>query len=336
MSGTTLFDTNNKASNVTLSGGSLVATLSNTTQGGVRATRITGQTAYVEFAVTLVGTTYRLGLANYSFGTGTVLGVDTLGVGINAADGTVKINNVTIGTVASFTTADTVDMAYNARLKLIWFRKNNGNWNGVGGADPASATLTDSQSGFSTATLATGGGGPLFPYFSSGGTTNAAVTAKFSTAFTRTAPTGYPSVDDNPGGIAVADVITKGPNSGTLCLGSARGNSDVVSTFEQINSFPQGWLPGISQNDLTKWTRQYSPAAAATHAAGTVTAAGSPVSKKVRVYDQATGEFLGECPSSAVDGSYSVSALGRSAVVVVCVDDTSTYNALVYDEVTPL
>src|SRR5207253_1439510 len=107
-------------------------------------------------------------------------------------DGTVKLNNVTLGTIATYTTGNRVGIAYHPQFQLFWARVNNGNWNNNGANNPASATLADAQGGLSTATLA---GFSLFPAFQTAGTNNAAATAIFSTPFTDTAPTGFVTVD---------------------------------------------------------------------------------------------------------------------------------------------
>lgn len=54
---------------------------------------------------------------------------------------------------------------------------------------------------------------------------------------------------------------------------------------------------------------------------------------KLRLYDEVTGDYL-NCTVSAGDGSFSMSALGRSKVYVVAFD--SPYNSLIFDNVTPV
>ena len=56
--------------------------------------------------------------------------------------------------------------------------------------------------------------------------------------------------------------------------------------------------------------------------------------KRVAVYDRTTDELLGTTLSAA-DGSWSINCMGRPLVKVVA-DDPTTYNSLVYDDVTPV
>lgn len=309
----TIWDTNQKSANITLTGGSLVATATGTANLGVRATRVTTGPVYMEMTATLISTSFVVGFADYAFApASTVLGADTHGIGYKQ-DGTVKINGSTLGTIATYTTADRVGIAYHPQFQLFWARVNNGNWNNNVANNPASATLADAQGGLSTATLTGGSTGSLFPAFQTSGTTNAAVTAKFSTAFTDTAPTGFVTVDTT-GAVGFAPEQTSGAKT---FVGGARAN------------------PVTDVNQLSPYTgTAYGNYSGTKTVSGNVKQAGANIAgKKVHLFDR-VGNFLGLATTDA-SGNYTIKGRGRNSTIVIALDDPN-YNALVYDVVAPV
>lgn len=169
------WNTLDKSANISLSGGSLVATTTSATQGAVRAGTATAATkTYVEFQITNVtGSLWAVGFANATAGLGTALGSDTNSVVYqpNTASGRLFFNNASLGS-DTFTpvVGQTVCVAFDPFGKLIWARINNGLWNGSTAADPASGA-----GGRSVAAIAAG---PYFPVFGDNGS-GGAVTARF-------------------------------------------------------------------------------------------------------------------------------------------------------------
>jgi hypothetical protein len=187
MPATTWDDTLKSAAGMTLSGGSLTATA--TAAASVGATQnCTGPTYFQVTIGTAIATSQQVGMVTRraNFGT-TLLGNDAnLSIGYHSG-GTVRINNAVVTTIQTFAANAVVDVAYNPNAKLIWFRTNNGNWNNdvIANQNPAG-----NVGGISTA----GVSGPLYPAWGAAATGNNA-TAKFTSGFTYTPPTGYITVD---------------------------------------------------------------------------------------------------------------------------------------------
>lgn len=186
----TVWDTNLKsAAGMALSGGNLTATA--TAAASVGATRSCSGLTY--FQVTLgssIGTAQLVGLVTRAFPFGTaLLGADAVNssVGYKSSDGTVKVNNATVTTIQTSAANAVVDVAVNPKLRLIWIRTNNGNWNNdvIGNQNP-----DGNVGGISLAAVL----GPLYPAWGAAATGNNA-TAIFTSGFTNAAPTGYITVD---------------------------------------------------------------------------------------------------------------------------------------------
>jgi hypothetical protein len=328
----TLWDTNQKTASITLSGGSLTATASNTSgSAGVRSTRVVTGPTYMEFAIgSLTGGTLLLGLADYSWAFST----NNLGATADSlsyqSSGAVKINATTLSTIQTFAATNTVQMFYSPRLEQVWFNVNNGNWNNSASNVPSDNPAL-AVGGISTATL---NASALFAAFSSAGAagnTNA-LTAHFSSSgWTYSAPSGGASIDAC-GGVGRAPAYASGTPD---YVGAA--NQQPVTTTAQKSPFNivTGGSYSLGANTPNLATRLWSPAATATHISGTVTENGLAVAKIVRIYDHNTGDFLGETTSSAVDGSYSIPALGHTNVVALAFD-LPNYDAIVWDGVTPV
>lgn len=186
----TTWDTNLKsAAGMALSGGNLTATA--TAAATVGATRACS--GLIFFQVTLgssIATAQLVGLLSRAFPLGTtLLGADAVNssIGWKSSDGTVKINNVTVATIATGAANAVIDVAYNPSTQKFWLRVNNGNWNNdvIGNQNPVG-----SVGGISTAAV----GGPLYPAWGAAATGNNA-TAVFTSGFTNTPPVGYITVD---------------------------------------------------------------------------------------------------------------------------------------------
>jgi hypothetical protein len=140
---TTTWNPSTKSTQITLSGGNLVATSSAGT--GACAFSVASQSTgkyYMEWTLTTKtggAGTAGVGLANSSFpvDSGLFLGQNSDGIGC-FDDGTIYLNGVSSGGVgATFTSGDVVCMAIDATGDLGWWRKNGGNWNNNGAANPA-------------------------------------------------------------------------------------------------------------------------------------------------------------------------------------------------------
>lgn len=88
------------------------------------------------------------GTVSVGAGTGSLANTSGLGTTLDSVgyftDGTVKVNGVTLSTIATWTANDVIDMAVDFTADRIWFRKNALTWNnnasnhpetGVGGID---------------------------------------------------------------------------------------------------------------------------------------------------------------------------------------------------------
>jgi hypothetical protein len=294
----TVLDSNAKT-NQTLSGGNLVATSSGA--GAALATRrVTGK-HYFEATITTLAGTPSVGFATQTYVTSAVEGASTTSLAYRPS-GIVVVNAVTLATIATYVQGNRIGVAIDPTLQQVWFRVNNGNWNNNVANDPATGV---GGIDYSSMTL-----NVLIPAIYAS-VTATVWTMIFSTPFTDTAPTGFTSLD------TVQTTIGRS-------FDSRAGSPTSAPSFTSIiGRYPTGGM-----------SRMFSPAGPITTVNGVVTEGGVAVSgKKVWVYDRSTGNLIG-CTTSAVDGTWSVSALGRPTVLVVC-NDPTTYNSIVYDNVTP-
>lgn len=298
MAATTL-DPNNKT-NETLSGGNLVATSSGA--GAAAVTRPFTGKHYFEATITTLTGTPSVGFGTQAYATSAVQGALTTSLAYKPS-GIVVVNGVTLSTIAAYVAGNRIGVAIDPTLQQVWFRVNNGNWNnnvandpttGAGGIDYSSMTL-------STLTAAV--------YAS---LTANVWTMKFSTPFTDTAPSGFASIDT----VQVSKV-------------QATPISELIAI-----SAPTGMPLVADRSPLQPIKRMFQPSGPMTYVSGTVKENGVVIAnKKVWVYDRFSGEQIGST-TSASDGTWSVAAVGRLSVLVVCSDPT-TYNSIVYDNVTP-
>lgn len=298
---TTTWDPNAKSAGVTLSGSNLIATITATSSNVAANRTLTGK-SYFEITATTLPNVMSIGICNrlFSFSSGTLLGANANGCGYRSG-GTVVINGSTVSTIATYTGGNVIRVAVDPASFLIWFAVGAGNWNNNAANDPATGV---GGIDFSTMTL-----GTLRPAGGATFTTNHVLTAAFSSGgWSFSAPSGYSSVDTT-NATGVAPVLAS----------NASARQDPFSgTLQYVAAMTPGYGPGGAKT-----------------ISGTVTEAGVAVAKKVRLYDHATGQFLGEATSDAGTGVYSIPALGRTKVVAVAFDDP-TYQALVYDNLVPL
>lgn len=187
-----IWNSGDASANVTLSGGSLVATMSSATQGAVRGnTSFAAGKLYFEATLTnLSGSAWSVGWANSAAALGTAMGTDTKSVVYRPNQGgQAFFNNGALGTDYFPSVGDTVCVAFDIGALKIWFKVNNGLWNGSATADPATGA-----GGYSVATIAAG---PYFPVFGDAGS-GGAVTARFgATDFWFAIPSGFSGLDTN-------------------------------------------------------------------------------------------------------------------------------------------
>ncbi len=183
-----------KTANVTVSGGSLVATTTSATAGGVRANTsfASGKQYYEVLLSVIVGANYGIGWANATAALTAFIGNDKNGTAVfpNTTNSQFWYNNVNQGTlgVTGATTA-LLQIAIDIGGKLVWFRYNGQFWNGSATADPGGGT-----GGLSLSTI---NAGPYFPVFCANGS-GASVTANFgATAFLAAIPSGFSALDTN-------------------------------------------------------------------------------------------------------------------------------------------
>jgi hypothetical protein len=296
----TTLDPNAKSSGIALSGGNLVATSS--AAGNAASTRTLTGKNYFEAVITTLAGTPSIGLVNHIFAFSTaLLGADANSLAFKST-GAVVVNGSTLATIATFAAGDRIDCAIDPASRLIWFRVNGGNWNNNGSNDPATGVGGIDLTSMNLGTLRAAVGASV---------TGTVWTAKFSTAFTGTAPSGYASLDGIQTSAGQATGVAAGP------LASAPSFSNFVG--QATIALPSnGMFTSTIDGDVSGVVKELGVAVAG---------------RKVRVYDRATGELLGET-TSAGDGSFSLSAQGRATVYVVALD--SPYNALIFDGLAPV
>lgn len=302
MAATTL-NSGQKSPNITLSGGSLVATSSGT--GGVKATRpLTGK-AYFEGTITTLTGTPSIGIAAQSWTNIFDLGSQNNTLGY-LSSGAVKCNGFTIATIATYAAGNIICCAIDPLNKLAWFRVGtSGNWNNSGTADPATGvggidfgtnlTLPDTFYPAVEASL-----------------TGTVWTMNFSS------PAGVV-----PTGFAIVDTI-----------GYTKAMA-TTPTFPLPGALPAAYGFRAAPMPKSQTALGYFNGTTITKVSGVTKEGGSPIaSKKVEVYDRITGELLGTTISDG-SGAWEVPCLGRPAVRVVGSDPT-TYNSVVFDNVAPV
>lgn len=173
----TTLDPANTHADITLSNGNLTAL--QTGGAGFRTSRTVASYSSGKkyFKATWDNTTSDPG---FGFGNSSTTTNNYLGSSINSV-GYHNDSNVyqTGGANTTYTTGDVTEVAFDIGAQLIWVRKNSGNWNNNGSADPATGT-----GGFSTSYL---GAGPYYGFICLQGNPGQ-VTLDFSGS---TAPSGF-------------------------------------------------------------------------------------------------------------------------------------------------
>ncbi len=189
---TVLWNTADKTANITLSGGSLVATKTTAPYGGVRAdTSAAAGQIYCEYTVlSTIANNTCVGWANATASLSVLLGTDQNAASWIYSFGQVWKNNGTIASVEIPGVAfSTLCVAFDIGALKLWVRVNNSLWNASATADPGSGT-----GGISLASM---NAGPYFPVFNSN-VNGASVLANFgATSFAYAVPSGFSGLDTN-------------------------------------------------------------------------------------------------------------------------------------------
>lgn len=124
--------------NISLSGGDLVATRTGTPAMARSPDYFAGGRFYVEYTATdLNGSGDSCGVASFD-ATATNLVTDGTRCAVAYRSGSIWSISGNRGSIGAISNGDRVDVAIDLDLRLIWFRRNSGNWNGSSSADPAS------------------------------------------------------------------------------------------------------------------------------------------------------------------------------------------------------
>ncbi len=308
--------------------GAMAWTTGNLTHGGgltafpmgqnanIRSTRkISSPSVYWEITPILVPAPIALGFCNPIFNiSGTVL----LGSDANALayepNGAVILNGVTLATLQPYSTGNVVQVAVDISNLLVWFNVNGGNWNDNPANNPASGVGGISFSSMNQ---------PVGLYAAFGGpstTPPQTVRATFSGPFAYPVPQGFVSLEATSPSSTV--------NVGYQVTSSESSGSNGPNQISIMPSANGAWFGNQS--------KVFSPAGANTQVSGVTQESGVAVSGKiVRTYDRITGELLYETTSAPNTGTFTLPALGRSSILALALDP-SNFNALVWDDVTPV
>ena len=234
------------------------------------------------------------------------VGADVWSCGYDT-NGNVYINNSSVASLASWSAGANISVALDTVNRTIWFRVNGGNWNNNTAYDPATNTGGIDVSGMP--------GGNYYPAF--GSASSAAGTAAFlSAAWTYSAPSGF---------AAMSDVAPVERSAGRR---DYQATSLAVASPVQRNSTPTQRTVAFTAGAAG------SPLGSGVSVSGTVQELGVNVSRKLYVYDHSNGELLDTTTSDGSTGAFTVLARSRNQVFVVAMDPT-TYQAQVYDRITP-
>ncbi len=189
---TVLWNSGDKTANCTLSGSSLIATITSGSYGGVRAdTSAAAGKYYYECTVqSSLANNMAVGWANATASLTTLIGADQNSVSWFYPFGQVWKNGGTVGSAevppASFAT---LCVAFDIGALKIWVRVGNSLWNTSHTADPATGTGGYSLAGMNA--------GPYFPVFNAN-VSGASVLANFgASSFWFAVPSGFSGLDTN-------------------------------------------------------------------------------------------------------------------------------------------
>jgi hypothetical protein len=359
----TTWNPDDKAANITLSNGDLVATLTSTTTAGLRS--ILGVNSgkwYWEITVgTLLGNELYLGIGDSAVLLTTHLGFTSGGYSYHGSG--LKINNNSSTSYGnSYTSGAVISVALDLDAGKLWWAKN-GVWQASG--DPAAGT-NEAFSGIS---------GTFYAAISMFFDTNY-ITANFgASAFTHSVPSGF-----NSGFYSVPPVEFTFTNPTPAHLSAVYGTTEQVcltttisgeaasyvydATFYDefdvqigtavfgINSGSQAasnaYLStpsGIDYGWYMIATSSGSDGTSSTYTfhnrflyEGYVTENDNPISRKVNLYYRNTGELIDTTTSSGSNGYYKLSAVNNDTHFIVTFDDEAgeDYNALILDKLLPV
>jgi hypothetical protein len=172
-----------KSSNISVSG--LTVTNTTTSAGGIRGTgsKTTGK---IYWETTWVGTP---SAARFTCGIGTsasaLISLDSTGATVRTDDGFIRVNGAIQASIGAFASGDIAGIAFDLGVSRIWFRRNGGNWNNSGTADPATNVGGYDISAMFPASAA-------YPSVHISVSTAIAATANFgATTFAFAAPSGF-------------------------------------------------------------------------------------------------------------------------------------------------
>lgn len=179
-----------KAANITLSAGNLVATTTSGSQGLVRATAAAVATkVYIEGIATVDTGNWSFGWSNALQSLTAQLGSTANGFAANG-NGNVFFNNNVIGTIGTtFSQPNLMRIAVDFTAKLVWIAIGGAFWNNSATADPATGA-----GGYSLAGIAAG---PYFATFGAAGTGAQILGGFGATATWFAAPSGFSTPDTN-------------------------------------------------------------------------------------------------------------------------------------------
>jgi hypothetical protein len=301
----TIFDATRKSGNCSLTVGSTVASFSGLGQVGTN-NRLLDRAYYEVVATTLTGV-LAVGFCcqQINWASGSVLGTDNNSL-VYKSDGTVKLNGVTLATLATYVQGDNIGVAVDPYTQQVWFRVNGGNWNNSSGNSPVT-----NVGGIDYSTL-----NPGVLYGAFGCTlTGAVFTKKFDTTdYSYTAPTGF-----------VSPTAGLTPNTNM----SLKYKLESITTAN-ISAVTTGWS--------TLWFKPktlYTPAGPMKYVSGVTKQLGTVIGGvRLFLYDQTTGDKIGETSSATGTGLYSIPAKGHQKVFVVGFDPP-TFQAICLDQIVP-
>jgi hypothetical protein len=180
----TTWSPTDKSANVTLTNGNLTVQHSSGTAGGVRSTasKSSGK-FYVEYTCVAQGFAAQIGFA---IGSGDPAIASSGPCVVVGGFGDIMVNGTTVSgaAIGTINAADVICAAMDVTNSLVWFRRNNGNWNNSASANPATGV-----DGISVAVLFPTNAVYAFR-FATGATDKH--TANFgATAFAQTVPSGF-------------------------------------------------------------------------------------------------------------------------------------------------
>lgn len=203
----TTWNSGDKSANITLSGGSLIATATSSTIGAVRATTSasSGKVYYEAIMLVAAGSDYGLGWANSTAALSAFIGADKNGVACFPAftGGAFFFNGANLAGGTGFITGSlqllTLCVAFDIGGLLIWARTGGSYWNNSATADPGTGT-----GGIGVSTI---NAGPYFPVFGSN-SSGASVVVNFgATDFGYPVPSGFAGLDTNTQAFAATTKI---------------------------------------------------------------------------------------------------------------------------------